>query len=374
MLLFPFWNPPGYYEQAGRNPDLDITFDCYGLDRQGNEDQGVLAVTTSIDGTWLNKTIFADPIVVNVSLSGNSANSVVISASPIVVTLTFQATAFDGFVPFASDVKKNWVKWSNIGSLDFTIGKDNVAGEKPLDWKGYVYSIKKLGNKVVVYGENGVSFLVPSERYFGLDTFYRVGLKGKNAVVGDEKRHFFIDRAGQLWKLGIESLDRFDFSEYLSPMNDNLVMSYDAPNNLVYICDGSSGYVYNPAAGSLGECPANISGMGSQDGTLYVSAPATITTEPFAICTDIYDFGTRANKTIFSLEFGTDLSTGLYAAIDYRRDIAGDFDTTPWYAVSPNGSVHITAFGREFRFRLKTLAYEYFELDYIRINGVVHAY
>lgn len=362
-----------YGVPAERNPALDLTFDCYGTDREGNEDQGVFTVTTSIDGTWLNKTIFASPVTVTLSISGTFVESVVINASPMVVTLGLMTANFDGFVPFASSVRANWVKWSNVGKLDFTVGKDNVAGERPLDWKGTVYAIKKLGARVVVYGENGISSLSPAGTFWGLDSVYPIGLKGKSAVTGDDKKQFFIDKAGQLWKAG-ETLEKFDYSEYLSLMGNNLVMSYDALNNLVYICDGSVGYVYNPAAGSLGECQPNITGIASQGGVLYVTSPAAITTEPFEICTDIYDFSTRTNKTIFSLELGTDLTTGLYAAIDYRRDIAGAFATTPWSQVSPNGFVRIPAFGREFRIRAKTLTYEWFKLDYIKVSGVVHAH
>lgn len=360
---------------APRNPALDLTFDCYGDDRLG-EDQGVLVLTTSILGTWINKTIVVSPIEITLSISGTFVESVVITASPILVTLDLLTGAFvfDGisYVPFASGVKSNWVKWSNIGNLDFTIGKDNVAGERPLDWKGNIYAIKKLGIKAVAYGENGVSFLLPVGTAYGLDTFYRIGLKSKHAVAGDDTKHFFIDKAGQLWKVG-ESLEKFDYSEYLSLMNNNLVMSYDNLNNLVYICDGSIGYVFNPVTKSLGRCQPNITGIASQGGVLYVSSPATIVADPFEICTDTYDMGVRKNKTIFSLDFGTDLTTGLYASIDYRRDIDGVFATTPWYLVSPKGTVHIIAFGQEFRIRAKTLTYSYFELDYIKINGVIHA-
>ncbi len=365
-----------YHVPVPRNPLLDQTFNCYGIDRQGEPDQGVLSITTEILGTWICKTILASPIVVTSSISGTFITAIVVTASPIVVTLDLITASFTfsgtGYVPFASGVKSSWVKWSNIGNLDFTIGKDNVAGERPLDWKGFIYAIKKLGSKAVAYGENGVSFLVPAGTAYGLNTIYRTGLKSKTAVAGDEKKHFFIDKIGQLWKVG-ELLEKLDYSEYLSPMNNNLVMSYDDLNNLVYICDGSVGYVYNPAAGSLGKCQPNITGIGSQGGVLYVTSPAAIVADPFEICTDIFDFGKRSGKTIFNLEFGVDLTTGLYASIDYRRDKAIAFSQTPWYSVSKNGRVFITAFGQEFRFRAKTLTYEYFELDYLKINGVIHA-
>jgi hypothetical protein len=370
MLLFPFWNAPDYYNPTPRNPLLDTNFDCYGYDRLGNPYRGVGVITIDGNGIWLNKTIFASPGEITVSSYGNIGFWRAV-ASPGVVIISGEVASFGGYVPFAAGGKTNWVKWSNIGSLNFTIGKDNVAGERPLDCKGTVYAIKKLGNKAVAYGENGVSFLVPAGAAYGLNTVYRIGLKSKNAVAGDETKHFFIDKAGQLWKVG-ESLDKLDYSEYLSLMNNNLVMSYDNLNNLIYICDGSVGYVYSPNSNSLGECQANITGMGWQGGTLFVVAPAAIVTDPFKLCTDIYDMGTRKNKTIYSLDFGVDLSNSLYVAIDYRRSINGSFSTTPWMIGSPKGHVNIIAFGLEFRIRAKTLTYEWFHPDYIKISGVVH--
>ena len=374
MLLFPFWYPTGYYVTVPRDPALDLTFDCYDVDRLGNPDGGVLGLTTSILGTWLNKTIVASPIVVTTSISGTISSWRAV-ADPIVVTtglLTADFT-FDGipFVPFASGVKSNWVKWSNIGSLDFTIDKGNVAGERPLDWKGNVYAIKKLGTKAVAYGENGVSFLVPAGTTYGLNTVYRIGLKSKNAVAGDEARHFFVDKAGQLWKVG-ESLEKLDYSEYLSPMNNNLVMSYDAQENLLYICDGALGYVYNPAVGSFGSCQPNITGLARQGGTLYVTSPATVAQEPFLICTDTYDLGTRKGKFITGLELGINTTQVLSVAIDYRSDIDSSFSQTDWHVVDDNGKVFFPCYGHEFRFRIKAAAYEYFTLDYITVKGNIN--
>ena len=353
-----------------RDPALDMTFDCYGIDSSGVGDQGVLTATGSILGEWINVYVAADSFSTALTILG-SYNSGVISSGSFDVLITLKPD--DDFIPFATPTRLNWIKWSDIGSLDFTIGKDNVAGERPLDWKGQVYSVRKLQNKVVAYGENGVSLLIPSGTSFGLSTIYRVGLKGKHAVTGDESKHFFVNNAGQLWKIS-EGMTLLDYAEYLSELSSSIVMSYDKLNNLVYICDGSVGYVYDAAIGSLGKCSPNITGIDYQSGVQYVTASTTIATDPFEICTDIYDLETRAGKTIFSLEFGTDVLTDLYAAIDWRRNKAASFVQTPWYKVSPSGIVNITAYGREFRFRAKTLTYEYFELDYIKVNGVANAY
>jgi len=355
---------------ADRDPALDIYFDCQGDDSAGVGGKGVLVATGSIHGTWPNTPIAASVLTITGSILGTYNGGVIITG---LLTATISLLPSDTFIPFVLPVKANWVKWSNIGDLDFTVGKDNVAGERPLDWKGYVYAVKKLNDRVVVYGQNGVSMLIPVDVAFGLKAVYRVGLKSKHAVAGDETKHFFVDNSGQLWKLS-DSLQMLGYSEYLSEMLDNIVLSYDKLDNQLYICDGSVGYVFDVVTGSLGKCSPNITGVDYQSGVQFVTASADITTDPFEVCTDIYDLGIRTSKTIFSLEFGTNLSTGLYAAIDYRRDIAASFTRTPWYSVSSIGKVFITAYGREFKIRVKTLEYEYFELDYIKVNGVANAY
>lgn len=337
------------------NPDLDITFYC------NHQNQGIGFAYAIVEGDR--------PFAAFTT----TATAYAIASGTMVIGSVYDGTAtayaFAEGEILLEGLKKNWVQWSNIGSLDFTIGKDNIAGERPLDWAGWIYETKKLIDKVIVYGENGVSILFPSGNTFGLNTIHRIGLKGKHAVTGDDNSHFFINNKGYLYSLG-ESLEKLDYSEYLSIMT-NPVMSYDEENELVYICDGTYGYVYSPRDSSLGTGPINLTGLTSQDGTLYVAASGTISTPLYNICTDIYDMGTRKLKTIFSLEFGVDLSTPLFASIDYRDNKSKSFAQTPWYYVDESGFVRITCSAREFRIRSKTKSYSYFEKDYIKINGEV---
>ena len=352
-----------------RDPALDITFDCL-----SNSNAGVLVATGSIHGTWINISVTASVLTTTLSIHGTYGSGIIVSGL-LSLTLSLRPGELDTvYVPFTTMAGVSWIKWSNIGDIDFTIGRDNVAGERPLDWRGTVYSIKKLGTRVVVYGAGGVSILTPADNTYGMTTIYRVGLKGKGSVTGDDSKHFFIDTAGKLWKL-TDSLKLLGYEEYLSVLDANVTMSYNPVTNLVYISDDSAGYIYDVATGDLGGGFANLTAIGYQAGTTYVGAvAASLTSIPFEICTDIYDLGTRSSKTIYSLEFGVDLTKALYAAIDYRRSKAASFVTTAWTLVSPNGKVFITAWGREFRFRVKTLTYEAFELDYITVNGVANAY
>lgn len=348
-----------------RDPSLDQTFDCAYTDVHGNKDAGIPVISITFAGAWLNWTVFADSIIVTMSQEGGWVTAILVTADPITVTLSFKNADV-----ITKLFKINWIKWSDIGNLDFTISKINVAGERPLDWKGWIYDIRKLGGKVVAYGENGVSVLLSSDKYYGLQTIHRIGLKGKGAVSGDDSAHYFVDNLGQLWRLS-EGLEKLDYSEYLSGMNSNLVLSWDAENQLLYICDGSQGYVFSQDSGSLGAGPINVTGIDSQGGILYVASPATIAIPTFEICTDIYDFGTRKGKNIQSLEIGIDLTETLEAAIDYRLDKAVVFTQTDWHVVDPRGMAYIPVYGREFRFKVKSDVYSYFEIDSIIVNGEV---
>jgi len=272
------------------------------------------------------------------------------------------------------DVSKiNWIAWSDVGSLDFSIRKKNVAGAMSMDWDGYVYGIKKLNGNCIVYGAGGVSIVTPTGAMMGLNTIHRIGLIGRDAFAGTNSVHYFIDKLGCLYQLS-DSLKKLDYREYLSGVSSPTLL-FDETTNFLHICNGTYGYVYSQETNSFGAGPINISGYGYKDGTRYLTAPAAIATPVFEICTDIYDFGTRNRKTIHTLECGTDLSSAvLQGAIDYRDNYGGAFTSTAWVAADQEGQIRITCRGNEFKFRLKTTEYKAIELDYFNVNYIVHVH
>ena len=366
---------------------------------------GTTMVPTSVSPTtappfdpkpWLNKTFWPNPISIAITLEGTQFN-IALAMAPIEIELTLPIIvgghpqivlglailgSVGGYIKIAISptfsyitieaMRANWVKWSKIGFLDFTIDQSNVAGERSVDWKGWVYAIKKLGNRVIVYGQNGVSIFKASDVYYGMETIYRIGLAGKGAVAGDDSVHFFVDTYGRLFRLD-DKLVKLDYSEFLSLMNEP-VLSYDKVNDLLYICDGIVGYVYGVKTGSLGQGPVNITGIDSQSGDTYVVSPSAIVTPKFEICTDIYDFGSRKLKTIDIIEVGSNLTDDLHASVDYRVSYRDNFTQIGWFLVNPDGKAFPKCYGVEFRFRLKSFIREYFELDYLRIKGNIHGF
>lgn len=345
-----------------------LYFKCESYDANGEPEIGYLYFNPEIAGTWLNYRHEADPITFSPDILAD-----------LILSKVFSGTLWFGFgIEWATTdlllerFKDSWVKWGQIGHANFDIGRDNIAGESPMDWKGMVYEIIKFRNKVMVYGENGVTQLIPSGNAFGLNTILRLGLKSRHSVAGTDDIHYFIDVLGQMWKLG-DSLEKLDYSEYLSVLKSP-VMQWDNEKDLIYICDGNKGFVYSPDSNSLAEGPPNVCGIFYQSGRSFVTSPKLIEIPLFELTTDIYDFGTRKEKTIFGLEFSLESIGDLQVRIEYRTNTKDPFRDFGWHNVNPDGKINLPCYGVEFRFSLRNLTYEYFELDQMKINGVIHGF
>jgi hypothetical protein len=345
--------PPGV-----RNPDLDGTFPGAYYDAL------VPTITLTLLGNWLNTAPTFTALTLTLTLDADWAPSAMLNVDAH-IDLTMELSG-----DFSTELsRRNWVKWSNIGNLDFTIGRDNVAGERPMFWQGWVYAIKKLGKSVIVYGEQGVALLNPSGYNWGMATVSGIGVQSKLAVCGNETVHYFVDIHSRLCRM-MEKLEILGYDEFLSTMSD-IVLSYDETLGRVYICDGMDGYVYSERDKSLGRGPGNITGIALD----LVTSAGAIDDIPFEICTDIYDLGTRKDKTIMDVDFGFYSANPVWAAVDWRKDKSEAFATTPWTRVNPNGKAVLPCWGREFRFRLKMYIYDAdFKLDYFKVNGVLHNY
>lgn len=270
--------------------------------------------------------------------------------------------------------KKNFVKWSNIGEADFTIWKDNVAGERPVGFQGWVWAVRKLGNKLITYGEGGIVALTPAANTYGMQRVLDIGILSQKAMAGDEDIHFFIDSKYRLWSIS-EGPKLHGYEEFLSLLVQP-TLSWDNEEYLLYICDGESGFIYSPRDGSLGKGPKNITGITNKHGQKYVTASFNadygIEIPKFGICTDIIDAKTRKYKTITDVEVGVELDNLMYLAYDYRMKKSDAWTTTPWKAMNPDCTLHYPCYGLEFRIRLRLLTYEYFEIDYVKFKGFIN--
>jgi hypothetical protein len=350
----------------------NLYFDCKGFSPEGNRDQGVINISLTIEGSWLNVT-FADGEVIDIVLTpvGTHVTGLLFGDSEA-ISISMVPFVSEDYPIILGSPKTSWVSWSKIGSLDFTQDRSNVAGTRPMEWSGTIYETKKLNDKVIVYGSGGISEMFPKGINWGLDELSGLGIAGKNAVTGTKKVHWFIDTLGQLWQYG-DTLTRLDYKEYLSGLSSP-VLSWDESDRLLYICDGTNGYVYSPDSESLGTGPDNVTGIRYRNGTTYIVGPDAIEIPFFSLATDIFDMGTRKEKTIFNMEFGTDVATALQAAVSYRISHKGSFTQTAWAPVTQRGIAYVPCYGIEFKFHLRSAVEASLDLDYMKINGIVAGY
>jgi hypothetical protein len=275
--------------------------------------------------------------------------------------------------PFANNIK-----WSNIGSLDFTIGRDNIAGQSAMTWKGFVYDIKALGknSSIVIYGANGVSLVQAQGVYFQEQQISRVGLFAKQALIDTEYGHYYIDQRRNLCHLSFDGkITIIGYEEFLSALFDDVILTYDPIHEWIHICDGTLGWIYSIKDNSLTTGPGNITAIGYQDSELMLVADSEISSEKFSITTGIYDLGVRKGKTIYNVEIGTDYKGLLEVALDFGTNINDSYKTTSWQPVYGTGKAHIPCYGHEFRIKVRcNKAGEKFKLDYIKLHGVIHKF
>jgi len=342
-----------FYSGTPTNPDLAIYF------------------------TWFNSAI--DGLAVgsygefNASISSSESGLTVASYGDFPLALVMEeegtgalAVTSTAYI-YTQSSEINWIKWSDIGNVDFTIDRGSVAGKGMLDWAGVVYKIFQLGLKIIVYGQNGVSIMTPHGISFGLQTIHRRGIKGRNACLGLDFEHFFIDDLGDLYSIK-DQLQFIGYREYLSKLTDP-VMSYDHSSDLLYICDDTYGFVYNSKIQSLGEGPINITGIHRQDGVSYIAAPSDISVPVFEIWTDILDLGTREAKVIESVEIGTDLTEDVLTNIEFRNNKSSVFQRLSWEVCNPAGISYLFCYGVEFRVGVRLTSFDYLEIDYLNIKG-----
>lgn len=351
--------------------------------------QGVLSHAAGAINPLLNRLKIVDPIVITLSQQGSVSGLSSNQNAPPTITIAIVGTLVIGTVincdPIVISVTPhgamtvqggicNWVAWSVINHLDFTITKTNEAGKTVMEWKGCVNEVLKLGKTVAVYGEGGVALIAPVQNAWGRKTIHHIGLLNKEAVAGNEEEHYFIDKKYRMYKLVPEAMpELLDYSEYLALLT-NPRLSLDVSEGILYICDGTRGFVYGTKTKSFGEGPRMVTGIGYQGSTLYVTSPVAITVPKFYITTDIYDLGTRKPKTIQELEIGTDLLTGFEVMIESRLSNKLPFIESRWVLVNPSGRAYLPCFGIEFKFHLRSFIYEYLELDYLTVKGTMHEY
>lgn len=260
------------------------------------------------------------------------------------------------------DVGQNWVIWSGIGKINSVLDASNVAGQMPMPWYGAVLRLKKLGQHVMVYGEDGITPIYPVSKpavTWGLPrrNMFEFGIATVRCVVGDDAIHFFLDTSGGLWSVTDENaIKKYDYSEYFSPMLDtDICMSYDPVRKEVWICNQSIGYILTQH-GLGGPLSVNVTDIIYDDSRsgLIVGIPTVYTYEDPVAVTEVRDLGTREIKNTGWIEptvsKGSEVDVSVYSKYDKSTDV---FTQSSWISTNTEGAAFIRQSGTDHKIAVR---------------------
>ena len=278
------------------------------------------------------------------------------------------------------DCGENYVAWSGVGKASCMPADNTEAGYMPMDFDGPIYCVKQLGQHIMVYGEQGICSMTPTTQpvaTWGLRTFDIYGVPSRTAVAGDKKNHYFVDTAGDLWRLTANmELIRLGGKHFITRVSTQVVVSHHARRDEVYVSgneyhyvrtkDGWGGPNYVPISGAAYFKPRErpIGGLA----VVPVKAVPDGLSEVHFI-TDTINFERAAIKALQWIEVqctvdGQEAS----AAVDYKYNTTDLWSTSGWYPLNQEGVAHIPVAGIEFRVHVRVYSPTMFKVDALRLR------
>lgn len=275
--------------------------------------------------------------------------------------------------------KGNWVAWGGIGKIDLDnllsdVDRTNVSGFMPMPFRGDVYRVKKLGDKIIIYGSDGICALTAGSLYksyksyttFGREDIFTFGIAGKECVGGNDSIHMFIDNSGY-----IRAMDKsgghhlLGYINYTTNFTDEIKILYDENLAEFYITDGNRCYLYTTGLSEIYQCPSGIVRVGSTlYGTSYDGSDlsAYMTTNSFSIMTE-------SIKTVQTVEASV-RGVNLQGAVDYRynKSTTETFTRSMLKNMSRHGIFTPMVSGVDLRIHIRSSSFVGFSLDRLMIR------
>lgn len=272
------------------------------------------------------------------------------------------------------DCDDKYYVWSRIGSMDFTIDKDNEAGYRRCPYGGTVYNVRRLDNSVIGYSSKGVVAIVPASSAtpelgtpatMGFKELEDVGLINQGAVGGDLKTHIYVGEDYILRRVsanGVEELGYKDFMKQLA--GEDIIVCYDPSNKDFYI--GNSSMTFLLSKYGMSEVLQHPSAVWRSNNQTYALS-LDDSSDP-SVCTNIFDMSYRGMKTVFSIETDVILGDGGEAGVDWNNNPLSW--GVGYYKPINNlgiGAIIISGGSFKFRLRFETL-YAGARLGYIKVR------
>ena len=312
-------------------------------------------MSTSIDGgEFISVTIEATSVDLATSVEGSVSIWNAVGTKDVDLTVAISGQ----FVPTYRG--RNVVKWSDIGSVDFVLSDQNLAGWKALEWEGYAWKGLRFKNAVIVYGSGGISVLFPISDPISTWSEHVLdsgGILSKDAVCDTDLGHVFIGRDKQLYivtedskslkSTAIPVIKLVGFKEFIETLQGNIQIFYEPVTKVTYIAGTNATLLISQS--EVTQVTGSISGAIYTD-ELYHTQDSVSSTL-VSLRTQELRFGTTNFKTIRSIAFDFDMSlVDSPVCIVYMRDkTTKDFTTTKRCKITKDGQAFPNVTTQEFQ-------------------------
>jgi len=234
----------------------------------------------------------------------------------------------------------------------------NQSGFMPMDWRGNVQVLFPLREGVLVAGEDGVSYLIPSSNpfpTFGLvDDLLHVGIATRTAIGGDKNQALLVDESGVIWLiLGDGKIQRIGYQEYFEgSLGEEFTISLDPQRRDFYISSVNGTYVLDKDL-HLSRAPYVINSLYFVEGGRIGVAKDEVAPTSFVIETHNFDIGYSDMKTLMWVDINYSGITSLKVQVKYKRGMTSALINGPLVPVSPEGIAFVKCSGVEFVVRLE---------------------
>ena len=204
-----------------------------------------------------------------------------------------------------------------------------------------IRALKQLGNRLMVYGDNGISELQQIDGGFQETLVTDFGIGGRGCVGGDDRRHVFFNGQGQLysWYSNQDRPERLGyaaiFSQYLPART---VITFDPVEGYFWISDGGLTYVLT-RTGLGGPMSQHPTSMFRDNSYGLVGMYSTALRDSWLIRTSNFDMGHRDFKHLVLAQVigdGYRRATGRVSGVS---DVRGSARSTAWAPINKEGVV-----------------------------------
>jgi hypothetical protein len=279
--------------------------------------------------------------------------------------LLYPAMYIDGLI---TDDEAN--PFGEVDPMFWDMIERNEMGFMPMNWQGTVRCVKPLGNGIMVYGDNGISYMPKSDNTFGLVDLLPYGIESRSSVAGTEREHCFIDEAGWLWKIDTTLKPvRLGYREYFEPMlGKDITGHYDPIEDEYHF--SASDYCFHLSGNRLFESTFLTTGLAvSSGGTVGLYARPSDSDKNYAILTtDTIDLGIRGLKAIERVVVSTVNTMTVSVAVQWRMKSSDSFTTTAYAGINYEGVAYFPITALEFRIIVRCTDYTAVDFDDIAVQ------